>query len=213
MAIKKTGVLALLAIVLFALFILILFIPNALATATLVGVESLLIRFLGLYGFIFIGITALTTPFLAGITIAFGRPFKKIHHTFAAVGIALITLHPVFSALQLMNLDVFLPKFTSWAIFWTLAGRPALYILYIGVAAALFSRKIPKYWRIFHVLVYLVLFFGIIHANLLGEDFANLGIRLALDGIFVASMVGLVYKRFRIYQARKRMLLLKKTRS
>ncbi len=211
MALKRTGVLALLAICSLALFILLLFLPHALAAAaTIVGVESLLIRFLGLYGFFFIGIAALTTPFLAGITIAFGKPFKKVHHTFAALGIALITLHPVFSALQLMNLDVFLPRFTSWTTFWTLAGRPALYVLYIGVAAALLSRKIPKYWHIFHVLVYVVLFFGIVHANLLGEDFASLGIRLTLDGIFVASMTGLVYKRYRICQVRKRLLLLKK---
>ncbi len=99
MAIKRTGALAFLAIVNLALFILFLFLPHALPTATPVGAESLLIRFLGLYGFFFIGIAALTTPFLGGITIAFGKPFKKVHYTFAALGITLIMLHPMFSAL------------------------------------------------------------------------------------------------------------------
>jgi DMSO/TMAO reductase YedYZ heme-binding membrane subunit len=62
--------------------------------------------------------------------------------------------------------------------------------------------KIPKYWRVFHGLIYVVLFFGIVHANLLGEDFANLGIKLTFDALFASSIAGLGYKRYKNYRVR-----------
>ena len=204
MALKKKGILAIIAITILMMEIALLFLPNVLATAAAVGLESILIRLLGLYGFLFLSVAALTTPFLAGVTLAFGKPFKHIHHTFAAVGIVLITFHPIVNAVQRMSLEVFLPRFNSWEVFWMLAGRPALYLFYIGLAAAFLRTRIPKYWRDFHALIYIVLFFGIIHGNLIGEDFANLGIRLTLDALFAASMIGLVYKRYTNYRARKR---------
>jgi hypothetical protein len=204
MALKRTAILILLAITLLAVGIAALFLPSALENVALVGVESVLIRFLGLYGFLFLGIAALTTPFLAEITLDFGKPFIRIHHAFAAVGIVLITLHPIGNAVQRMSLDVFLPRFSSWTVFWMLAGRPALILFYVGVGAAFLRMKIPKYWRDFHVLIYVVLFFGIVHANLLGEDFANLGIKLTFDALFAASMAGLIYKRYRSYAVRQK---------
>ncbi len=210
MALKKTGALVLAAISLLAMEIAFLFLSNALPKATEVGLESILIRLLGLYGFLFLSIAALTTPFLAGITIAFGKPFKRIHHAFAAAGIVLITLHPVLNAVQRMSLEVFLPNFASWEVFWMLAGRPALYLFYIGLGAAFLRIRIPKYWRDFHALIYIVLFFGIVHGNLLGEDFANLGIKLTLDALFAASMIGLVYKRYRNYNIKRKYEALEK---
>jgi len=204
MALKRTGIAILLAIALSIIGIAFLFLPRVLETATAVGLYSILIRFLALYGFLFLGIAALTTPFLAEITLAFGKPFIRVHHAFAAIGLVLITLHPVFCAVQRLSLDVFVPRFDSWAVFWALAGRPALYLLYVGVGGALLRMKIPRHWRIFHALIYVVLFFGIVHGNLLGEDFANLGIKLTLDGLFVASMSGLVYKRYKIYRVKKK---------
>ena len=204
MALKRTGIAILLAIALSIIGIAFLVLPQALETVAAVGLDSILIRVLALYGFLFLGIAALTTPFLAEITLAFGKPFVKVHHAFAAIGLVLITLHPVFNAVQILSLDVFVPRFDSWAVFWALAGRPALYLLYVGVGGALLRMKIPRHWRIFHVLIYVVLFFGIVHGNLLGDDFANLGIKLTLDGLFVASMAGLVYKRYKIYRVKKK---------
>lgn len=213
MALKRTGILILFAIALIAVGIAVLFLPRALADVAAAGLDSILIRFLGLYGFFFLGIAALTTPFLAEITIAFGKPFKNIHHTFAAVGLILITLHPIFNAAQRLSLGVFMPRFESWTTFWALAGRPALYLLYVGVGAAFLRMKTPKYWRIFHALIYVVLFLGIVHANLLGEDLANLGIKITLDAIFAASMAGLVYKRYRNYAVRQKYRRLSENRT
>lgn len=210
MPLKRTGYLILLSILFLAITIAVLFLPNALTPASMRGVEVALIRFLGLYGFLFLSITALTTPFLVEITRAFGRSFIKIHHAFAATGLLLITLHPIFNALQTLTLQVFVPIFSSWISFWTYAGRLALYLLYIGIAAALLRMKSPRYWRIFHALVYVVLFFGIVHANLLGGDFTNIGMQVIFDTLFVASIVGLVYKRYRNYAIRRKYQNLKK---
>lgn len=202
MALKRTGIVVLVAIALLAVGIAVLVMPNALENVAIVGVDSVLIRFLGLYGFLFLGIAALTTPFLAGVTLDFGAPFKRIHHTFAAVGIVLISLHPIFNSFQILSLRVFVPRFDSWTVFWALAGRPALYLFYIALGAAFLRIKIPRYWRVFHGLIYVVLFFGIVHANLLGEDFANLGIKLTFDALFASSIAGLGYKRYKNYRVR-----------
>ena len=52
--------------------------------------------------------------------------------------------------------------------------------------------------------MYIVLFFGIVHANLIGEDLQNLGVVLILDSLFAASLASFAYKRYRIYQVRKK---------
>jgi DMSO/TMAO reductase YedYZ heme-binding membrane subunit len=110
-------------------------------------------------------VATLTTPFLKEITQSFGKPFLKVHHSFSLLGIIFITLHPVFNAIERLSLSVFVPRFDSWERFWMFAGRPAFIILYVAVLAAILRTKAPKYWQAFHALMYVVLLFGIAHAN------------------------------------------------
>jgi DMSO/TMAO reductase YedYZ heme-binding membrane subunit len=156
--------------------------------------------FFGLYGFLFLSLATLITPFLKEITQAFGEPLLKIHHAFSILGIVFITLHPVFNAIDRLSLSVFVPRFDSWDRFWMLAGRPAFIILYIALFAAVLRAKAPKYWRPFHALIYIVLLFGIVHANLLGDSFQNLGIVIIFDALFSAAIAGFVLKRYRNHQ-------------
>ena len=188
MALKREGILLSLAVILIAVVIAFLVLPDALSTVETDGVPHVLVRLLGLYGFLFLGVATLITPFLAEVTRVFGRPFLNVHHAFSVFGIAFITLHPVFNAVQRLSLAVFVPRFDSWELFWMLAGRPALIILYVALLAVFLRRKIPKYWRPFRALIYVVLLFGIVHANLIGEDFANLGIMIIFDALFLASL-------------------------
>lgn len=164
---------------------------------------DVLVRLFALYGFFFLNVAVLTTPFLKEITQAFGKPFLKVHHSFSALGIIFITLHPVFNAFQRLSLLVFVPRFDSWNIFWVLAGRPAFIIVYIALLAALLRKSVPKYWRAFHALMYIVLLFGIVHANLIGNDFQNPIITVIYDALFVASIAGFVFKRYRNYRLKK----------
>jgi DMSO/TMAO reductase YedYZ heme-binding membrane subunit len=84
------------------------------------------------------------------------------------------------------------------------AGRPAFIILYIALFAAILRAKAPKYWRPFHALIYIVLLFGIVHANLIGDSFENLGIVIIFDALFSAAIAGFVLKRYRNHQLLKR---------
>jgi DMSO/TMAO reductase YedYZ heme-binding membrane subunit len=192
-----------LAVILLAVVIAFLALPDVLSTVEVDGVPHVLVRLFGLYGFLFLGVATLMTSFLAQVTRVFGRPFLKVHQTLSAFGIAFITLHPVFNAVQRLSLTVFVPRFDSWELFWMLAGRPALIILYVALLAVFLRKKIPKYWRPFHALMYVVLLFGIVHANLIGEDFANLGIMIIFDALFLASLASFAYKRYLNYQTRR----------
>ena len=195
MVLKREGAVFLLGIAVLAVIIALLFLPSALDVEPVRAA----VRFFGLYGFLFLSVATLTTPFLREVTQAFGKPFLKVHHVFSILGIVFITLHPVFNAIEQLNLSVFVPNFDSWDRFWLLAGRPAFIILYVAVVAAFLRAKAPKYWRAFHALMYVVLFFGIVHANLIGYDLRNnLGILLIFNALFVASLAGFVLKRYRI---------------
>ena len=204
MPLSRTGVLAILSIVLLAVVITLLFLPHALPEIAEGEVAHVLTRLFGLYGFLFLSVSTLTTPFLKEVTQAFGKPFLKVHHAFSAFGIAFITLHPVFNAVDRLSLSVFLPRFDSWERFWMFAGRPAFIILYVAVAAAMLRRNAPRYWRFLHALIYVVLFFGIVHANLLGEDFESLGIMLIFNALFLSSLASFTYKRYKIYHAKRK---------
>jgi predicted ferric reductase len=142
------------------------------------------------------------TPFLKEITQTFGKPFLGVHHLFSVVGVVSVTFHPVFYAVKTLDVTVFLPRFDSWDIFWQLAGRPALFLFYVAVIAALVRMKIPKQWRGFHMLMYVVLFFGIVHANLIGTDFHNFGITIIFDVLFLASVGAFFLKRLRRHLGR-----------
>ena len=198
MALKREGAVFLLGTIALAVIIALLFLSSA-------GEEELTrlaVRFFGLYGYLFLSVATLTTPFLKEITQAFGKPFLKVHHSFSILGIIFITLHPVFNAIERLSLSVFIPNFTSWTAFWALAGRPAFIILYVAVLAAVLRAKAPKYWRAFHALMYVVLLFGIVHANLIGDDFENLGVMIIFNALFLASLASFALKRYRNYSRR-----------
>ena len=199
MALKREGAVLLLGIVALAVIIGLLVFPSSEEDFI-----HLLVMFFGLYGYLFLSLATLTTPFLKEITQTFGKPFLKVHHAFSILGIVFITLHPVFNAIDRLSLSVFVPRFDSWERFWMFAGRPAFIILYIALFAALLRTKTPKYWRPFHALIYVVLLFGIVHANLLGDDFENLGIMIIFNALFLMSIASFALKRYRNHRVRLR---------
>jgi len=162
------------------------------------------VRLLALNGFIAISIASILTAYLKEVTLFFKKPFTRIHHYFAAAGLVLITLHPIMLAVQLMNPAVFLPNINSLYLFLFFGGRQALIIIYIALAAVLLRRKISTYWRLFHALMYVALFFGIVHADLSGSDFENLAVLIIFNGLFIAVLAAFVYKRWQFYQMKTR---------
>lgn len=163
------------------------------------------LRLFALWGFLFLSIAVIITPFLKEITLYFKKPFLRIHHYFAALGLTLITLHPILLAIEFMNPGVFVPTVGSLEVFLRNGGRQALIIIYIAIVAVLLRRKMTNYWRPIHALMYVALFFGIVHANLIGRDFDNLFILITFNALFAAAIAAFVFKRYQTYRLKKKM--------
>jgi predicted ferric reductase len=164
----------------------------------------LAVRLCALNGFVALAIATAMTPFLKEITQAFGRSFLRIHHIFAILGLVFATLHPVFYAVLQADILVFVPQFGNWQVFWELAGRPALYILYLATIVAVLRTMLQKYWRYVHALMYLVLVFVIVHANLIGTDFQNPILLVIMNALFVLTIFTFALKRYQYYQRKQK---------
>jgi DMSO/TMAO reductase YedYZ heme-binding membrane subunit len=166
---------------------------------------NLLTRLLALNGFIAVSIAAIMDPFIKELTIFLKQPFLKIHHYFAAAGLVLITLHPIMVAIQTMYPAILLPNVQSIYLFFVYGGSVALIALYVAFAGVLVRRKIVAYWRPVHMLMYISLFFGVIHANLLGQDLiGNFSIRMVYNVLFAMVLFAFILKRWQFYKTRKR---------
>ncbi len=152
------------------------------------------IRLGALWGTLAMAIAALMSPFLAEIRRVFGAPFLRVHHVFAAFGLAAITLHPVLVAVRAASLAVFLPSLPLIEGPVINAGRIALPLIYVAVVGALIRSRLGE-WRYFHLVIYLALILGIIHGALISRFFFGnpflavlyLGLGVAIAGAFVAK--------------------------
>ncbi len=167
--------------------------------------SDLLMRLCGLYGYFGISISTIMTPFLKEIKQTFGRTFVEVHHVTAALGIGFITAHPLFDAIGKADPTTFVPLFDSWDVFWTNGGRVALILIYVAFVGILVRKKIPKYWRPIHALMYAVLLFGIIHANLIQSDFVLSPALLAIyNSLFGAAVLTFLIKRWQRHQLKEK---------
>lgn len=157
-------------------------------------IYSLFIRLGALFGLTSMALATLLAANLKFVFKNFGKPFMKIHHVFAILGILFITVHPVVFSIEQMTITVFAPRFDSWIIFWELAGRPALYLVYIGTLAAILRRKVKDYWKFVHLLNYVALIFGYVHGVLIGTDFANPLIFIVFTILIGCSLIVPFYK-------------------
>jgi hypothetical protein len=154
------------------------------------------IRFAGLAGFVLLTVAAVITPFSRRVYRNFGTSFVKFHHLFALSGLILITLHPVFLTIKVMDTSVFIPRFWPIYDFLVLAGRPSLILIYIALAGILLRCSIPVYWRAVHALIWVALILGIVHGNLIGTDFKNPGVFVLFNTLAVVSVGAFIAKRW-----------------
>ena len=161
---------------------------------------NLAVRLFALNGFIALSIATIMAAFLKEITLFFKKPFTRIHHYFAAAGLVLITLHPITLAIRFLNPAVFVPNFNSIYDFLYFGGRPALILIFVAFFAVLLRRKMLRYWRWFHALMYVALFLGVVHADLSGTDFENPAILVVFNGLFAAAVAAFALKRWQFYR-------------
>jgi DMSO/TMAO reductase YedYZ heme-binding membrane subunit len=154
------------------------------------------IRVTGLIGFASLFISVIMSNFFE----EYREKNKKnlfSHHLFSIIGIVLITLHPVIFAINKADMSVFLPKFDSWNVFWELAGRPSLILLYVGFVSGFLFKIYKRSWRALHMIVYISLFFGLIHGILIGTDFQNPYIAFIFVILFLIMIYILIDKRLK----------------
>jgi DMSO/TMAO reductase YedYZ heme-binding membrane subunit len=163
-----------------------------------------IIRLCALLGYVSMVTAAIMTPFAVQLYQLFKKNFIKMHHAFALSGLILITLHPVIFAITVLNILVFVPVIDDWVLFWELAGRPALILIYIGVIAGFLRNKVKKYWKMIHALLYIALFFGLVHGTLIGTSFQNILIIILYYTLFIMVILGFSYKRYQVYQRKKK---------
>jgi predicted ferric reductase len=176
--------------------IVIVFLAVAVIVADLPNPSSVTlgIRLAALWGTLAMGIAALMTPFLAEIRRVFGATFLRVHHIFAAFGLAAFTLHPVLVAVRTSSLAVFLPSFPLLERYTINAGRIALPLIYISVVGAFVRMRFAE-WRYFHLVIYLGFLLGLLHGTLLSQYFFGnpflavlyLGLGVAVVGAFFAK--------------------------
>ena len=169
------------------------------------GLTSVLDEFTqicALLGLLSLILSSIMAVFTREIYKIFGKPFKTIHHYVALFGLGSIILHPVFFAINTRDASVFVPKLP----FWILAGRPALYMIIVAVAAGFLQSKIRKWWRYIHVLNYVAVVFGVVHGLLIGS---NLSTSIALKIIYIILLIAVAaafcLKRYQMYMKKKRL--------
>lgn len=159
-----------------------------------------LVRWAALWGFIGLALTSIMNMNKKILFQKFGLKFMKLHHTLAVFSLIMATLHPVAFALDSLSLLVFIPNFATWLRFWELAGRPALILIYIGVVAAIFRKRLPTSWRYFHYLLYLALIFIFVHGILIGTDFQSVLILITFSLLILGVVVTFILLRIEKYR-------------
>jgi len=161
-------------------------------------------RLAALLGYQLIFIAVLSSAFVRPLTKAFGQPFVKLHHIVALSGLALICLHPVLASLSWNTYRILLPNLNSASDFFQWSGSPAFDLLLLAVLAAAFRRRLKGAWRVIHMLTYVALLLGTIHATTatFTTDLQGGGVRwaawlLALGGIVVFALRRSVLRRRR----------------
>ena len=169
---------------------------------------NMFMRLLALNGFISLSIATIMTPFIKEISLFLKKPFIRVHHYFAAIGLVLVTLHPIILAIETLNPAVFLPNFDSTYLFLFYGGRQALLIIYVAVAAVLLRKRITGSWRLFHALMYVALFFAVVHGNLSGTDFENIFVALVFNALFLSAIAAFALKRWKSYRIKAKKMIL-----
>jgi DMSO/TMAO reductase YedYZ heme-binding membrane subunit len=163
---------------------------------------TLTIRLLALNGYIALSIAAIMTAFLKEVTLFFKKSFTKVHHYFAAVGLLLVSLHPIAVFSQTLDPRVFLPNFESLYLFFFFGGVIALFLIFVAFITGLLRKRILRLWRPFHMLMYLALFIGVVHANLRGTNFQSLTIQIIYDSLFAVALAAFMIKRWQFYRTK-----------
>ena len=159
-----------------------------------------IVRGAGMVGYTAIFIAIVSSAYMRELYRLLGRPFLWGHHVASVSGLVLIVLHPLVLAIETASAAVFAPRFDSWAIFFQLGGRLAIYLIAIAALAALLRKRWRDGWRFVHMLNYVAFLLGTVHGVLIGTDFGRPFLRVL--PIAMGLLVVAVFVRKRTAQRR-----------
>jgi DMSO/TMAO reductase YedYZ heme-binding membrane subunit len=157
----------------------------------------ILARLFALNGFVALCFGAILTAFIKEARAHLGKPFLSLHHTFAAIGLASITLHPLTLAVLFASPFVFIPIVASPLSFAANGGRTALPLILVAVAAVLLRARIPRYWRWIHGLIYPAIVIGLIHGNLVGNNFSQPFVFFTCNVLGILALAAFPFRLYR----------------
>jgi len=160
-----------------------------------------IIRDLALLGYIAVFFAIISSYYKREIVTIFGRGFVDAHHILTLIGGALLTLHPIGVAVVELNPAVFIPVLWPLYDLFRYGGRLAWYIFAGAALSAVWRKKIGRRWRAIHDFNYLAFALGTVHANLLGQNFRDLSVRLV--SMAMLAIVAVLFVRQRIEARRK----------
>ena len=160
-------------------------------------------RLAALLGAVFILAAAISSAFSLQIARRLKGPFTKLHHPLAITGAALILIHPLLVAWNFKSARILIPNFDSWRSFWTMAGCPALVLVVLAIIAALLMRRIPRFWRWGHWLIYPAMLMAAVHGLRIGQDLRSPLLAVSLGILLALALAVFFYKRLKKTSAPK----------
>jgi len=152
-------------------------------------------RLAGLTGLSSLFIAIILSSFVKQSKAIFGVVYLKIHHFFSILGLVLISLHPLIMMVDFGTTRILIPNFSSWNAFITNGGRFAIYIIYIAALAAVLKKKIIKYWKSIHTLLYPAFLLSAIHGIYQGSDLRNPILYYLLLTMIILVVINFLFKK------------------
>ena len=158
--------------------LLVILIPLVLVAVVLVARPSdytlhAAMRGAAMLGYMYVFLACLSSAFLQDMNRYFGRPYLRVHHLLATMGLTLLSIHGLTVAWDSRSAAVFLPRLDSVEGFLLWGGPPAYILIWIAVIAAAMRMSIGARWRLLHWLNYIAFMLGTVHALMIGTDFSN----------------------------------------
>ncbi len=187
-------------------------VSGVIALALIIGVVALdslnapidgVIRVGALMGYLAVFLATLSSNYMRELTRFFGRPFPKVHHVVSVTALVALAVHATSVAWRAGTVRTFVPVFTPFNLFLSLAGRPAFWLIAVTALTALFRASIGKSWKTIHWLNYVAFLLGTVHAQLIGPNFQHLGVRIVSGLMAAAVVVVFVLKRLSTRKRRR----------
>ncbi len=152
-------------------------------------------RTAALLGYSALFLAGLASLWMRELAQRFGRPFIRLHHTLIIIAWASMGFHVGSAIWETASLSVLVPDFSSPLMFFTLGGRPALWLFLLVTLVAVYRARIGRVWKRWHLLSYLAFVLVSLHALLLGASFQHPAARLLPATWLAAMLLAFVLRR------------------